>query len=181
MFDTIVYPFIDGLRNEFNFTPEESEKIKANLFVDGGDDQLEGFKDPDFQADLAQKHINAHNPAGGSTEITQAADQTVFRTINNVKNGLKASDVPKPSTNEYKAVSQVLCDHQTYLRNNSWELLPTTKVRKDIDALLRITICNQRAINVDTVKKSWIKTAHVVTNEDDKILLNVSTTVGRKI
>ena len=154
LWDQVVLPLVATLRK----TRKPQASDKSVVFLDGGDDQLEPFKDPNFQAKLKQLNISAVNPAGGSTEITQACDQRVFRDMNNYSRGLNgksARDVPGPNTFQFKSVAKAFAVHENHLRAKKWQSLPAAHKRQGIDAVVRATVCQQKAVNPIAVKGSF--------------------------
>ena len=167
MWRRVIFPLLDKLREDNQLLTDTDP---AAVFMDGGDDQLDQFKCPDFQRELAARKIRAFNPAGSTTEITQACDQRIFRSINGHKKKLKTEDVPHGRSEEFQAVSEMFAKHQNHLRLNKLKLLSTEHVRMGIDALLKLTILSQQTVNAHTVKSSFIDVAQDLTLPDREIM-----------
>ena len=87
-----------------------------------------------------------------------------------IRKKLKIEDVPHGRSEEFQAVSKMFSKHHNHLRLNKLKLLSTDHVRMDIDALLKLTIFSQQAVNANTVKSSFIDVAQDLTLPDKDIM-----------
>jgi DNA-binding protein YbaB len=165
MWNGIIFPFEKKLRDILDF-PADVPENKSSTFMDGGDDQLYLFKEPPFQETLKVKNMRAINPPGSTTEVTQSADQRIFKTINNFLKSMEDTDIPHSRSEEFIAVSEMIAKHQNYLQDNKLKLLTTEHVKQAIDGLLRLSVANQKTINSHTIKGSFIDVAQDVTLTD---------------